>query len=156
MFVWHLVCLICTTAHSSSTYFAFTTFITSDVFMCCAFFKIIFHQGSNSDSKCTMYAYDESYEYVAFLRCIVAQFSQSHSISNANGCFSFSSVCSSMFSSPSLRKEGHPSPAQIWPAKRPGCYWTLRYALFKTNDMWVMSETEKGKESTEAIKYKHY
>lgn len=45
------------------------------------------------------------------------------------------SVCSSMFSWPSWRVGGPPSPAQIWPAKRLECYWTLRYALLKTVDM---------------------
>lgn len=41
------------------------------------------------------------------------------------------SVCSSMFSWPSRRVGGPPSPAQIWPAARLACSQTLRYALLE-------------------------
>lgn len=43
------------------------------------------------------------------------------SIQYPDCCFSLSSVCSSMFSWPSWRVGGHPSRAQIWPAKRLEC-----------------------------------
>lgn len=68
---------------------------------------------------CVLYCFSPRYKGHDI--CDALWYNSPRSIQYPDCCFSLSSVCSSMFSWPSWRVGGHPSPAQIWPAKRLEC-----------------------------------